>query len=292
MSLKANLITKILNLGITISLASVLLVSSLNINTFSQSVSTIKIKQDRTVPINVAFKYGDQENSVKISKVAVTAVLSNLQNTATAQAFELISANDIFAGDPSAENDKPAAPSSCYNFPEGTSYSISQTLVSSTKLSNYGPQSAKLVDGGAQISALSANRTGCINLVIKVSPSAKVGDKTSIMFNQDALSSPDYSSKPAIQQIILEIEAADTVVQPTPTPVVQPTPTPTTTTTPVAAQAKPLPVVAQAVAKKPATIITTARTGSAEFVSYTLISIMSVAILYFVARRFIPKFNM
>ena len=129
MSLKANLITKILNLGITVSLASVLLVSSLNINTFSQSVSTIKIKQDRTVPINVAFKYGDQQNSVKISKVAVTAVLSNLQNTATAQAFELTSASDIFAGDPSAENDKPAAPSSCYNFPEGTRYGISPTLV-------------------------------------------------------------------------------------------------------------------------------------------------------------------
>lgn len=291
MSLKANLITKILNLGITVSLASVLLVSSLNINTFSQSVSTIKIKQDRTVPINVAFKYGDQENSVKISKVAVTAVLSNLQNSATAQAFELVSANDIFAGDPSAENDKPAAPSSCYNFPEGTSYSISQTLVSSTKLSNYGPQSAKLVDGGAQISALSANRTGCINLVIKVSPSAKVGDKTLIMFNQDALSSPDYSSKPGNQQVILEIEAADVVAQVTPTPVVQATPTPTTT--PVVAQATPKTVpVAQAVITKPATIISTARTGSAEFVSYTLISIMSVAILYFVARRFIPKFNM
>ncbi len=291
MSLKANLITKILNLGITVSLASVLLVSSLNINTFSQSVSTIKIKQDRTVPINVAFKYGDQQNSVKISKVAVTAVLSNLQNTATAQAFELTSASDIFAGDPSAENDKPAAPSSCYDFPEGTSYSISQTLVSSTKLSNYGPQSAKLVDGGAQISALSANRTGCINLVIKVSPSAKVGDKTLIMFNQDALSSPDYSSKPANQQVILEIEAADAVVQPTPTPVVQPTPTPATTT--VVAQATPTPVpVAQVVAAKPVTILSTARTGSTELVSYTLISIMSVAILYFVARRFIPKFNM
>ena len=291
MSLKANLITKILNLGITVSLASVLLVSSLNINTFSQSVSTIKIKQDRTVPINVAFKYGDQQNSVKISKVAVTAVLSNLQDTATAQAFELTSASDIFAGDPSAENDKPAAPSSCYNFPEGTSYGISQTLVSSTKLSNYGPQSAKLVDGGAQISALSANRTGCINLVIKVSPNAKVGDKTLIMFNQDALSSPDYSSKPGNQQVILEIEAADIVAQPTPTPVVQATPTPTTT--PVVAQATPTPVpVAQVVAAKPATILSTARTGSAELFSYTLISIMSVAILYFVARRFIPKFNM
>ncbi|MBC7406020.1 MAG: hypothetical protein H7230_00915 [Candidatus Parcubacteria bacterium] len=291
MSLKANLITKILNLGITVSLASVLLVSSLNINTFSQSVSTIKIKQDRTVPINVAFKYGDQQNSVKISKVAVTAVLSNLQNTATAQAFELTSASDIFAGDPSAENDKPAAPSSCYNFPEGTSYGISPTLVSPTKLSNYGPQSAKLVDGGAQISALSANRTGCINLVIKVSPSAKVGDKTSIMFNQDALSSPDYSSKPAIQQVILEIEAADIVAQATPTPAVQVTPTPTTAT-PEVVQVKPTPVpVAQVVATKPATIISTARTGSAELVSYTLISIMSVTILYFVARRFIPKFN-
>ncbi len=293
MSLKSNLITKFLNFGVMTGMITVLISTNLNINTYSQSIPTIKLKQDRTAPLNVAFKYGDQENSVKISSVAVSAVLSSLENTSTSQGFSLISANDIFAGDPSAENDKPAAPSNCYNFSEGSSYSISSTLISATKLDNYGPQTAKLVNGGAQIANLSANRTGCINLLIKVSPSAKVGDKTLVIFDQDTLSSPDYSVKPGKQQVILEIEAADQVAQPVATPVVNtPAPVASTPSISVAQVANPVTPVAQAASPKPATIITTARTGSAEIISIGLISLVLIVSLYFVARRFIPKYNM
>ena len=293
MSFKSNLITKFLNFGVTAGIMAVLVSTNLNIDTYSQSIPTIKLKQDRTTPFNVAFKYGDQESSVKISSVAVSAVLSSLENTSTSQGFALTSASDIFAGDPSAENDKPAAPSNCYNFSEGSSYPISSTLISSTKLNNYGPQTAKLISGGAQIANLSANRTGCINLVINVTASAKVGDKTLVTFDQDTLSSPDYSTRPAKQQVILEIEAPDIIIQPVPTPITN-TPTPTVST-PAAAIPKPVnnPItpVTKAATPKPATLITTARTGSAEFFSVGAASLISLVALYFIARRFIPKYN-
>jgi hypothetical protein len=273
--------TSLLNLITKITLTG-LVVTSLFANVNTHAAEPIAVLKSRKESFTVAFKYGNVSNTVAISNIAAQATLQNMINQADAQGFTLVSITDQFNGDPSNNDEKPAAPTDCVTFGAPT-YSVAGGLVSGTGMTKYGLQSAKAIAGGQAVSTLGAYKSGCILMELKVSATAKVGDTTKITFTEDANQSSDYTAanRPGNQEVVVKI-VEDPTVAVVPTTTTTPVATTTTTTTPVTTTAVVTPkIITPTTVTKAATVTTTARTGgvmdSAIYIALATLSLVLVA---------------
>ncbi len=147
----------------------------------------------------VYFRYGNPTKTTVTPKAAVS-----LRIEGQGLVIDRQWVHDLYYK-PDPQNKIPQVPL-CSNEYDGFDYPISSSLFINEQELIYGPQSAKVLrePSGEAVSELPPRATGCIRIGLRVSPEAKVGDVTRLIFNPDyQQSSPETS--PGLQTIELYI---------------------------------------------------------------------------------------
>ena len=184
---------------------------------------------DRSTTITGFFSYGRVTNDLDIEDAVGQLTISGNDFEFIPTAFE-----DWYYGDPNRADSDGNTPDQpvCNSSYSGPKYPISPSLANSTSLT-YGLQSARdsenpsgssdpavlnIPDRTGTIRGLRERHTGCIKFEIKVSPNATVGSTTEIIFDQDFLNSPTYTSstRPPRQVLRLQIGPANNPIRETP----------------------------------------------------------------------------
>ena len=212
-----NLISNVLTSGLVVVLFSIGYINFTNPNFLefaSASAQEIEVPIDRSESIKIYFPYGDFESENDVLNAQASISLSG-------EGFEFETEGFYDMYFTSVENNPPQI-AVCNPESEGfdntifnelldIKYQINSNLISNNNLT-YGFQSANTNNtGNSKPATLPKKYTGCIRVELKLKDDAKIGQETTLIYDQDSANSESYTdiTRPLPREIKFIVSEAE-----------------------------------------------------------------------------------